>query len=72
MTEIRLGDGEPFEVTNVEIDYEDRGYGDGDQNPEVFRIFVLAQDQRFELATIEGDTGNGYYGTGFWFSVVRP
>jgi hypothetical protein len=21
---------------------------------------------------IEGDTGNGYYGTGFWFSVVRP
>lgn len=34
-----------------------------------YRIFVLAQDQRFELAAFDGDDGNGYYGTGFWFTV---
>ena len=67
----RLNDMPVNGITNVEIDYEDRGYH-GDEQPEVYRIFVLAQDRRFELATIEGDTGNGYYGTGFWFSVVRP
>ena len=69
----RLNDMPINGITNVEIGYEDRGYGeDYDQNPEIYRIFVLAQDGRFELATIEGDTGNGYYGTGFWFSVVWP
>lgn len=67
----RLNDMPINGITNVEIGYADRGYSE-DREPEVYRIFVLAQDQRFELATIEGDTGNGYYGTGFWFSVVRP
>lgn len=67
----RLNDMPINGITNVEIGYEDRGYAEPEP-PEVYRIFVLAQDERFELATIEGDTGNGYYGTGFWFSVVRP
>ncbi len=36
----------------------------------VYRLFVLAQDDRIELATFEGTDGNGYYGTGFWFSIA--
>ena len=37
-----------------------------------YKIFVLAQDQRFALAEFEGDDGSGYYGTGFWFKVLAP
>ncbi len=44
-------------------EHEDQGY---------YRIFVLAQDERIELARFDGNDGNGYYGTGFWFSVVKP
>ena len=37
-----------------------------------YRVFVLAQDERFELATFDGDDGSGYYGSGFWFTVKEP
>jgi hypothetical protein len=30
-----------------------------------YRIFVIAEDKRFNLLTIDGDDGNGYYGTGY-------
>ena len=59
-------------IMNVEV------VVDGDANdpysePDLtYRIFVLAQDNRFELAAFEGNDGNGYYGTGFWFTVQRP
>lgn len=58
-------------ITNVEVVDEHTGDDQWDM-ARTYRIFVLAQDQRFELATFEGDDGNGYYGTGFWFSVLRP
>ena len=62
----RLNDMPINGITNVEIVVEDR-----DRYPDshTYRIFVLAQDQRFELAAFDGDDGNGYYGTGFWFTV---
>jgi hypothetical protein len=33
-------------------------------------VFVLAFNGCTELAAFEGDDGNGYYGTGFWFQVA--
>lgn len=57
-------------ITNVEFDYDPSGdYGDM-ASPGHYRVFVLAGNKRINLLDIEGDDGNGYYGTGFWF-VVR-
>ncbi len=55
-------------ITNVEVDVE--GIGSGTRL--TYRIFVLAQDERFELAAFDGDDGSGYYGSGFWFTVKEP
>lgn len=52
---------------DVTVDARVDEYGEG---PQTYRLFVLAQDDRIELATFDGDDGNGYYGTGFWFSVA--
>ncbi len=61
----RLNDMPINGITNVEVDRVEHGqYG-----PSTYRVFVLAQDERFELAAFDGDDGNGYYGTGFWFTV---
>lgn len=63
----RLNDMPINGITNVEIDVDEHdGYS------LTYRIFVLAQDQRFELAAFEGHDGSGYYGTGFWFTVNAP
>lgn len=37
-----------------------------------YRIFVFAEDKRLTLATVKGDDGNGYYGTGFTLDVWLP
>jgi len=55
-------------ITDVQVEDE----GEEFEGPHTYRLFVLAQDDRIELATFEGDDGNGYYGTGFWFAVVDP
>jgi hypothetical protein len=36
-----------------------------------YTLFVYADNQKINLATVEGDDGNGYYGTGFEI-VVTP
>lgn len=54
-------------ITNVEIVTEE--LPDDDQ---AYRIFVLAEDRRFALAEFQGTDGNGWYGTGFWFTVLTP
>ena len=64
----RLNDMPINGITNVEVDVEEIG----SDTRLTYRIFVLAQDQRFELAAFEGDDGSGYYGTGFWFTVKEP
>lgn len=53
----------------MEVDQTVDSYGEG---PTTYKIFVLAMDGRQPLAQIDGDDGNGYYGTGFYFSVVTP
>lgn len=52
-------------ITNVEVVVDEHGNG------LTYRLFVIAQDERFELATFDGDDGSGYYGTGFWFTVNK-
>lgn len=37
-----------------------------------YRIFVLAEDKRINLATFTGSDGNGYYGTGYHILVRHP
>lgn len=51
-------------IMGIEV-VEDRN---GDES---VRLFVLAQDDRIEVATFEGHD-NGYYGTGFHVTVVHP
>lgn len=56
-------------ITNVEVVDESDDPDNYDSDGGHYRIFVLAQDTRIELATFEGSDGNGYYGTGFWIEV---
>lgn len=64
----RLNDMPVNGIMNVEVETTTTEYGDTTG----YKIFVLAQDQRFALAEFEGDDGSGYYGTGFWFKVLAP
>ncbi len=59
-------------ITNVEVEVDDSKVGEYGEGEQTYNIFVLAKDERIRLASFEGSDGNGYYGTGFWFSVVRP
>lgn len=57
-------------IMNVEFEHETAGdlkYYDEDQT---FRVFVLAADRRIKLWEVEGNDGNGYYGTGYWIRVT--
>lgn len=60
--------GCPNIITKVEVVDEDRGPdadGYAGEDAHAYRIFVFAEDQRINLVSIEGDDGNGYYGTGY-------
>ena len=35
----------------------------------VYKVFVVAEDKRFNLFTVEGDDGNGHYGSGYMLHV---
>lgn len=57
-------------ITNVEFD----NLPSGDAYPGrgslgTYKIFVFADNQKINLATFEGDDGNGYYGTGYQIIV---
>lgn len=57
-------------ITNVEF------ICDGDvENPEndetSYKIFVFCEDTRIKLLQIDGDDGNGYYGTGYTIKVKK-
>jgi hypothetical protein len=57
-------------ITDVQVEVDDSTTDRDGEGLQVYRLFVLAQDDRIELATFEGDDGNGYYGTGFWFTIA--
>lgn len=54
-------------ITNVELDE------DNSENCETsYKIFVYTEDKRFTLLQVDGDDGNGYYGTGYRINVKVP
>ena len=57
-------------ITKVEVEHRqtnpDDEYGDSEVT---YTLFVWAEDKRLPLAVVEGDDGNGYYGTGFSIRV---
>lgn len=46
--------------------------GDDHQGAGVYQIFVFADAKPINVAEFRGSDGNGYYGTGFSLTVVRP
>lgn len=67
-------------ITNVELVEEDgpcnAAWCSGEErcyceNPTTYAIFVYAGHTKINLATIQGNDGNGYYGTGFWIKVTN-
>lgn len=54
-------------ITNVQVIEPPGEYERGG----CYQIFVFADNRPINLATFEGDDGNGYYGTGFWLEVLE-
>lgn len=57
-------------IMNVEFETD---HNDDDVYDEhwTFKVFVLAADRRIKLWEVDGDDGNGYYGTGYWIRVTN-
>lgn len=53
-------------IMNVEFVHDEDEQGD-----DVFRLFVLAQDERIEIVNATG-VDNGWYGSGFYIDVEVP
>ena len=51
-------------ITNVEFVTDD-DTTDKENYGTSYKIFVFAEDKRIKLAQIDGDDGNGWYGTGY-------
>lgn len=58
-------------ITRVEFECERTPSVDGYDEQSAYRIFVFADNQRINLLAVEGDDGNGYYGTGYDL-LVKP
>ena len=56
-------------ITSVKVEREDLNVTEYYEPEETFyRIFVYMEDIQISAVEIQGDDGNGYYGT--WFSLV--
>lgn len=58
-------------ITAVKFDASDVTDDEYGEPCGAYRVFVFAEDKRVQLASFEGDDGNGYYGTGYYVRV-RP
>ena len=54
-------------ITNVEFIEEE--IGEGYDSETSYKIFVLAENKKIKLLQVDGDDGNGYYGTGYRINV---
>lgn len=50
-------------ITNVEFIVDEDTVDEYDETS--YKIFVLAADKRIKLLQVDGDDGNGWYGTGY-------
>ena len=55
-------------ITKVDFVTTDR-YG---EDAYLYEVFVVVEDKRINLFAVEGDDGNGYYGTGYQLLVRAP
>ncbi len=55
-------------ITSVRLDVE-RMYG---EDAKSYRIYVVADAVEINAVQVDGDDGNGYYGTGYDLTVVVP
>lgn len=58
-------------ITRAEVVVENKNPDDRWDEEKTYRLFVYADNQKVSLVTVEGDDGNGYYGSGFEI-VVAP
>jgi hypothetical protein len=54
-------------ITAVEFEEATGSY----ESERSYRIFVVADNKRVNLLTVDGDDGNGYYGTGYSILVRK-
>lgn len=55
-------------VTKVSFNHEEYGEGGGQR----YELFVYTGEERINLLTVEGNDGNGYYGTGYRINIIVP
>lgn len=58
-------------ITDVRlaVEGETDKYGEGEQS---YRIYVIAGGDEINAVQVDGDDGNGYYGTGYELFVMPP
>ena len=57
-------------ITNVEFICDDNVI-DTEYDETSYKIFVFCEDTRIKLLQIDGDDGNGYYGTGYTIKIKK-
>lgn len=58
-------------ITNVVFDYEPRNER-YTEDAYTYLVFVIAGDEKINVAQVDGDDGNGYYGSGYYINVKLP
>ena len=58
-------------ITNVEFECKRRGVGRWSEEYS-YKIFVYAENKKIKIVQVDGDDGNGYYGTGYEIRVKMP
>lgn len=60
-------------ITSARIEADpDDYYDDKDRDEGYYRIYVIAEATEINVAEFVGTDGNGYYGTGFELTVIKP
>lgn len=57
-------------ITDVRLALKDESDQDG-EGPKSYRIYVMAGNEEINAVQVDGDDGNGYYGTGYELFVVQ-
>jgi hypothetical protein len=56
-------------ITDVRLAVDEGSDGEA---AKTYRIFVYAGNEEINVMTVDGDDGNGYYGTGYALHVKHP
>lgn len=59
-------------ITNVEFERERVNPDDVWSEEYSYKIFVYAEDTKIKIVQVDGNDGNGYYGTGYSIRVKMP